>query len=240
MRVSSPALAAAFIDGALDQGADVVDFGMLGTDMLYYAVARDDLDGGAQITASHNPKQYNGMKLVRRQALPLSGDAGISDIRAMILGDRIPDRAARGRRTEARLLDDYVDHVLSFIRSGGDTAVQSRPGRRQRHGRARGAAAVRPAAVPDEPALLRHRRHVSPPSGEPAPRGEPARPGRARRGGRRRCRRRVGRRRGPLLLRRRRRRVHRRRLHHRAAGGSVLCARSPARPSSTTCARATR
>ena len=115
MRVSSPPLAAAFIDGALAQGADVVDFGMLGTDMLYYAVARDDFDGGAQITASHNPKQYNGMKLVRRQALPLSGDAGISDIRAMILDDRIPGGAARGRRTEARLLDDYVDHVLSFI-----------------------------------------------------------------------------------------------------------------------------
>ncbi|MXY16424.1 MAG: phosphomannomutase/phosphoglucomutase, partial [Acidobacteria bacterium] len=115
MRVSSPALAAAFTDGALAQGADVVDFGMLGTDMRYYAVARDELDGGAQITASHNPKQYNGMKLVRRQALPLSGDAGISDIRAMILDDRIPDRAVRGRRTEAHLLDDYVDHVLSFI-----------------------------------------------------------------------------------------------------------------------------
>ena len=115
MRVSSPALAAAFTDGALDQGADVVDFGMLGTDMLYYAVARDELDGGAQITASHNPGQYNGMKLVRRQALPLSGDAGISDIRAMILDDRIPGRAARGRRTEAHLLEDYVDHVLSFI-----------------------------------------------------------------------------------------------------------------------------
>ena len=115
MRVSSPALAAAFIDGALAQGADVVDFGMLGTDMLYYAVARDAFDGGAQITASHNPQQYNGMKLVRGQALPLSGDAGLSDLRAMILGDRIPRGAARGRRTEARLLDDYVDHVLSFI-----------------------------------------------------------------------------------------------------------------------------
>ena len=115
MRLSSPALAAAFIDGALAQGADVVDFGMLGTDMLYYAVARDDLDGGAQITASHNPKQYNGMKLVGRQAAALSGDAGISDVRAMILEDRIPAGGPRGRRTEARLLDDYVDHVLSFI-----------------------------------------------------------------------------------------------------------------------------
>ena len=115
MRVSSPSLATAFIDGALTQGADVVDFGMLGTDMLYYAVARDEFDGGAQITASHNPKQYNGMKLVRAQALPLSGDAGISDVRDMILGDHIPPPTARGKRTEAHLLEDYIDHVLSFI-----------------------------------------------------------------------------------------------------------------------------
>ncbi len=115
MRLSSPSLAAAFTDGALAQGADVVDFGMLGTDMLYYAVARDAFDGGAQITASHNPGQYNGMKLVRGQALPLSGDAGIGDIRAMILDDRLPAAGGRGRRTEASLLDDYIDHVLSFV-----------------------------------------------------------------------------------------------------------------------------
>ena len=92
MRVSSPALAEAFIDGALAQGADVVDFGMLGTDILYYAVARDNFDGGAQITASHNPKQYNGMKLVRRQALPLSGDAGIANIRDLIGEHQIPSK----------------------------------------------------------------------------------------------------------------------------------------------------
>ena len=115
MRLSSPSLAAAFIDGARDQGADVVDLGMLGTDMLYYAVARDDLDGGAMITASHNPKQYNGMKLVRQQALPLSGDAGISDIREMILGAQIPPPTARGSLTEQSILNDYIGHILSFI-----------------------------------------------------------------------------------------------------------------------------
>src|SRR5262245_30833490 len=75
MRLSSPALAAAFVDGVTSQGVDVVDYGMMATDMLYYAVAADAHDGGAEITASHNPKQYNGMKLVRREALPLSGDA---------------------------------------------------------------------------------------------------------------------------------------------------------------------
>src|SRR5258705_1144004 len=83
MRLSSPALAAAFVDGATSQGADVVDYGMMATDMLYFAVARDQLDGGVQVTASHNPKQYNGMKMVRQKAFPLSGQAGISDIRDM-------------------------------------------------------------------------------------------------------------------------------------------------------------
>ena len=84
MRLSSPTLAQAFIEGATAQGADVVDYGMISTDMLYFAVARDGHDGGVQVTASHNPKQYNGMKMVRREAFPLSGEEGISDIRDMI------------------------------------------------------------------------------------------------------------------------------------------------------------
>ncbi len=116
MRLSSPAIAAAFIDGVTSQGVHVVDYGMLATDMLYYAVAADGLDGGAEITASHNPKQYNGLKLVRREALPLSGDAGIGDIRDMIAGNRLPaPKAARGSVTTSNILDRYVEHVLSFI-----------------------------------------------------------------------------------------------------------------------------
>jgi phosphomannomutase len=116
MRLSSPALARAFIEGATAQGADVVDYGMLGTDMLYFAVCRDGLDGGAQITASHNPKDYNGMKLVGREALPLSGDAGISDMREMIVHDRLPAPAApRGRVTTGDIVEAYVEKVLSFI-----------------------------------------------------------------------------------------------------------------------------
>src|SRR5881227_3602593 len=94
MRLSSPALAAAFVDGATSQGADVVDYGMIPTDMLYFAVARDGHDGGVQITASHNPKQYNGMKMVRREAFPLSGDEGLSDIREMIATGTLPPAAA--------------------------------------------------------------------------------------------------------------------------------------------------
>ena len=116
MRLSSPALAAAFIDGATAQGADVVDYGMVATDMLYFAVASDGHDGGVQITASHNPKQYNGLKMVRREAFPLSGDAGISDIRDMIAQDRLPPAAGRrGTVTTKDALAAYVGHVMSFI-----------------------------------------------------------------------------------------------------------------------------
>jgi phosphomannomutase len=116
MRLSSPALAAAFIDGATAQGANVVDYGMVATDMLYFAVARDGLDGGVQITASHNPKQYNGMKMVRREAFPLSGEAGLLEIREMIAGNAVPAPAARpGSVSSRNVLEAYVDHVMSFI-----------------------------------------------------------------------------------------------------------------------------
>ena len=116
MRVSSPALADAFIAGALEQGTSVVEYGMLPTDVMYYAVVTDGLEGGAQITASHNPKQYNGIKMVRAEALPLSGDAGIGDIRDMIANDRLPPHAAtRGELTRRDVLAGYVDKVMSFI-----------------------------------------------------------------------------------------------------------------------------
>jgi len=116
MRVSSPAIAAGFIEGARVQGVDVVDYGLAGTDMLYYAVAAGGFDGGAQITASHNPKQWNGMKLVRREALPLSGDAGIGEIRDMVTAGTVPGPAATpGAAATADMLGAYVDHVLSFI-----------------------------------------------------------------------------------------------------------------------------
>jgi len=116
MRVSSPSVSAAFIDGARAQGADVVDYGMIATDMMYFAVARDRHDGGAQITASHNPKEYNGIKMVRREAFPLSGEAGIGDIRDMIHDDKLPAPAQnQGSLSRQDVLKDYIEHVLSFI-----------------------------------------------------------------------------------------------------------------------------
>ena len=123
MRLSSPSLAAAFIEGATAQGADVVDYGMMGTDMLYFAVARDRHDGGVQITASHNPKEYNGIKMVRKEAFPLSGDAGIGDIRDMLAGDRVPPPAAtRGTITTRRGTNIVMRHnkmIIGNFHSGG-------------------------------------------------------------------------------------------------------------------------
>jgi len=116
MRVSSPAIMDAFVAGARGQGCDVIDYGMQATDMLYFAVVRDDLDGGVQITASHNPKQYNGIKMVKRGAAPLSGDEGIGEIRDMVVAKATPPKAPRaGALTQANVLDDYTKTVMGFI-----------------------------------------------------------------------------------------------------------------------------
>jgi phosphomannomutase len=116
MRLSSPSLKAAFVEGVTEQGVDVTDYGMLSTDMMYFAVASGNHSGGAQITASHNPKQYNGMKLVREGAFPLSGEAGISDIRDLITNGEVPAPSSkRGVVTNRSTIDPYVEHVMSFI-----------------------------------------------------------------------------------------------------------------------------
>src|SRR5580765_6907606 len=116
MRLSSPSLSAAFIDGAVSQGGHIVDYGLAGTDQMYFAVAADQLDGGAQITASHNPKQYNGCKMVRKEAFPLSGEAGIKEMKEMILAGTIPAAPKTpGSISSAELMDRYIEHVLSFV-----------------------------------------------------------------------------------------------------------------------------
>ena len=106
MRVSSPSMAAALIEGAADGGADVLDLGLVGTEMVYYAVGELELEGGVCVTASHNPKQYTGMKIVRRGALPVGGESGLLDVRDRALKPFGPLRAKRGdvqrRRTSGR------------------------------------------------------------------------------------------------------------------------------------------
>jgi phosphomannomutase len=115
-RLSSPELAAAFVDGARAQGAEVTDIGVVGTDMLYYHVARSGLDGGAIVTASHNPREWNGMKLVRQGALALSGDAGIKEIRDWLAEGRYADPAPPvGTLRQAAVREDYARHCLSFV-----------------------------------------------------------------------------------------------------------------------------
>jgi phosphomannomutase len=117
VRRSSPEIAAAFIRGARSQGAEVVDIGVVGTDMLYYYVASRDLDGGAIITASHNPPEYNGIKMTRKGALALSGDAGIKEIREALMAGRFADDPGDvGPAVQQETIrDDYARHCLSFI-----------------------------------------------------------------------------------------------------------------------------
>jgi phosphomannomutase len=117
IRLSSPEIATGFIRGAASRGCEVVDIGVVGTDMLYYAVARHDYDGGAIITASHNPKEWNGMKLVRRGAFALSGDAGIKEIKEWVLSGRYLEKPEETGPTLSmrNVVDAYAEHCLGFI-----------------------------------------------------------------------------------------------------------------------------
>ena len=114
MRLSSPAMAAATIRGAVDAGADVLDLGLVGTEMVYFAVGDLDLDGGIAVTASHNPGDYTGMKIVRRGALPVGGESGLLEIRDRAL-QGFGDPSGAGRVEEVDIWPDYVNRVLSFV-----------------------------------------------------------------------------------------------------------------------------
>jgi phosphomannomutase len=115
MRLSSPQMAAAVIRGAADEGAEVLDLGVVGTEMVYFAVGELGLDGGIAVTASHNPKEYTGMKVVRRGALPVGGESGLLDVRDRALA--VADRKGGGesRMSKADIWPAYVDRVLSFV-----------------------------------------------------------------------------------------------------------------------------
>jgi len=114
MRLSSPVLSQSFIAGAADQGADVTDIGLCSTDMLYFASGVLDVPG-AMFTASHNPKEYNGLKLCRRSAGPISADTGIRDIERLVLQGTFSAPGRKGSVTKTDMLPRYVDHVLGFI-----------------------------------------------------------------------------------------------------------------------------
>jgi phosphomannomutase len=114
MRLSSPAMQEALMRGAAAAGADVLDLGLVGTEMVYFAVGSLGLEGGAMVTASHNPKEYTGMKLVRRGALPVGGESGLFDVRDRALANGAPSATA-GKIQEHDIWPTYVDRVLSFV-----------------------------------------------------------------------------------------------------------------------------
>jgi phosphomannomutase len=114
VRLSSPAMAAAAIRGAVDAGAEVLDLGLVGTEMVYFAVGDQELDGGIMVTASHNPKDYTGMKIVRAGALPVGGDSGLMEIRDRA-GQGFGDPKGGGSVRQVDIWPDYVDRVLSFV-----------------------------------------------------------------------------------------------------------------------------
>ena len=115
MRLSSPQMAAAVIRGAAAEGAEVLDLGLVGTEIVYFAVGELELDGGIMVTASHNPKEYTGMKIVRRGALPVGGESGLLDVRDKAL--EVADLKGGGeeRVREVDIWPEYVERVLSFI-----------------------------------------------------------------------------------------------------------------------------
>ena len=115
MRLSSPQLAAAIIRGIIDSGVDAIDLGLTTTDELYFAVGNFNYPAGIMVTASHNPAEYNGMKLCRAQAVPISQATGLADIRELAMHGNFVEPAQKGRVIQRNVLDDYVQHVLSFI-----------------------------------------------------------------------------------------------------------------------------
>jgi phosphomannomutase len=114
MRLSSPSMAAATIEGAADGGADVLDLGLVGTEMVYFAVGELALEGGICVTASHNPAEYTGMKIVRRGALPVGGDSGLEDVKARALAG-FGEVERRGEVRAENVWPAFVDKVLSFV-----------------------------------------------------------------------------------------------------------------------------
>ena len=114
-RLTSESLKQALADGLMDGGADVVDIGMTGTEEVYFAAFHLDVDGGIEVTASHNPMDYNGMKLVARGALPISGDTGLKAIQSLAEANHFPVAATRGNLTQCSILGPFVAHLLTCI-----------------------------------------------------------------------------------------------------------------------------
>ncbi|HEY8598709.1 MAG TPA: phosphomannomutase/phosphoglucomutase, partial [Thermomicrobiales bacterium] len=118
MRTSGQALAGALLRGIADQGAEAIDLGLTSTDELYFAVGKFGYPAGIMVTASHNPAEYNGLKMCRAEAMPISEETGLTDIRDMVIAGKIPEAKGKGSITNRDVLAAYVEHALGFIDRG--------------------------------------------------------------------------------------------------------------------------
>ena len=117
VRLTSESLKLALANGLRDAGTDVLDIGMSGTEEIYFATFHLGIDGGIEVTASHNPMNYNGMKLVREGARPISGDTGLRDVQRLAEANEFAavDESKRGSYQQISVLDAYVDHLMGYI-----------------------------------------------------------------------------------------------------------------------------
>lgn len=118
IRLSSAELCQAVCRGITDAGADALDIGLGGTEMVYFGTSHLNADGGIMVTASHNPADYNGLKIVREQAKPISGDTGLQDIRRIAECDERKQETDTGSVVESDIFDDYIAHLLSYVDTG--------------------------------------------------------------------------------------------------------------------------
>jgi phosphomannomutase len=115
IRLTSEAIKGALVKGLLEQGVDVYDIGLCGTEEIYFATSHAGMDGGIAVTASHNPKDYNGMKFVREDSRPISGDTGLFDIQALAERDEFVAAELPGQLHTLDTSEAYVDHLLSYV-----------------------------------------------------------------------------------------------------------------------------
>ncbi|HBN90761.1 MAG TPA: phosphomannomutase CpsG, partial [Rheinheimera sp.] len=115
VRASSEDLKQALAEGLMDAGSDVIDLGMTGTEEVYFATFYLDVDGGIEVTASHNPIDYNGMKLVQKGARPISGDSGLFAIQQLAEQADFKPVTQRGKYSRKSVVDAYIEHLLSYV-----------------------------------------------------------------------------------------------------------------------------